>query len=437
MQKSRILLFSVVLVALLAFSWLSVLGSQSDAARQIELIAKAKEQIEDEVYVPAADKLLEAQSLYKDNQDEIESLLKTCYLGLNDNQYLSRYESLLDAQMGRRDPKVSSFIEAAEYYSEKGDDVALYRVLKQGIEKTGDTAIKELYEKYRYNYEYARGYFEDVGDFGGGTTIAVKLGDKWGVADRFGSLVLPCEFDKASNFRDGTALVKKDKLFYSVDRNSYRMALMKDEVTDFTAYNEKAVAFLTDKGWRYAGSTLKLNEKVFDEAGAFRDGMAPVKKDGKWHIVDRSLETAVKKEFDEVIRAELGYSTLDGYYFAREAGELNLYLNEEKKAGPFEDARPFEKGGLAAVKNDGKWGFVDKEGVVVIDYKFEDALSFGGTIAPVKVKDKWGFIDKKGNLVIASDFLAAKCCHNGIAPVLTEEGWTFIILKEYKEEAGL
>jgi len=56
--------------------------------------------------------------------------------------------------------------------------------------------------------------------------------------------------------------------------------------------------------------------------------------------------------------------------------------------------------GLAAVEKNGKWGFVDKEGVWVISPRFKSADAFKEGLAPAQVGDQWGYIDISGKWVI-------------------------------------
>ena len=54
--------------------------------------------------------------------------------------------------------------------------------------------------------------------------------------------------------------------------------------------------------------------------------------------------------------------------------------------------------GLAAVCDDGKWGFVNKDGKEVIPCIYDYASPFGeGDVAFVGKKDRYGLVDKKGN----------------------------------------
>ena len=72
-----------------------------------------------------------------------------------------------------------------------------------------------------------------------------------------------------------------------------------------------------------------------------------------------------------------------------------------------------------------------------IDYQFEDALSFGQHLAAVKINGKWGYVSLKGEIVIEPAYLDAGSFSEGSAPVRTETGWRFITLLEYEEGTGL
>ena len=55
--------------------------------------------------------------------------------------------------------------------------------------------------------------------------------------------------------------------------------------------------------------------------------------------------------------------------------------------------------GLSSFERDGKWGYMDTTGTVVIQPEWEEAGEFSGGYAGVKRGGKWGGIDKTGRLV--------------------------------------
>ena len=65
----------------------------------------------------------------------------------------------------------------------------------------------------------------------------------------------------------------------------------------------------------------------------------------------------------------------------------------------FEDAYPFREG-LAAVKRNGKWGYIDKYGTVKVQLKYDSATCFYEGLAQVTYNGSLFFIDKNGEIKI-------------------------------------
>jgi hypothetical protein len=88
--------------------------------------------------------------------------------------------------------------------------------------------------------------------------------------------------------------------------------------------------------------------------------------------------------------------------------ELNGYVDTDFNVViplRFEDARPFHNG-LAPVKEGGKWGFIDRQGRMVIEPQYDGFMAsepdyshqvFRGGFAAVRKGDKWGFITPSGD----------------------------------------
>lgn len=85
----------------------------------------------------------------------------------------------------------------------------------------------------------------------------------------------------------------------------------------------------------------------------------------------------------------------------------------------YEGAESFSEG-LAAVRLNGKWGFIDKEGKVVVPCKYDGAGSFSEGLAAVMLNDKWGFIDKTGKEVAACQYYDVSEFSEGLAAVVND-----------------
>lgn len=73
--------------------------------------------------------------------------------------------------------------------------------------------------------------------------------------------------------------------------------------------------------------------------------------------------------------------------------------------------------GLAAVKKDGKWGYIDTTGQVVVPVQYDDIASFREGLAKVKKDGKYGFVDKTGQVVIPLQYDYAWSFSEGLATV--------------------
>lgn len=62
---------------------------------------------------------------------------------------------------------------------------------------------------------------------------------------------------------------------------------------------------------------------------------------------------------------------------------------------PYDRVNSFSEG-LAPVKLKGKWGYIDRNGTLIIPAQYDDAGGFSEGLAPVKQKGKWGYIDRNG-----------------------------------------
>jgi WG containing repeat len=95
-------------------------------------------------------------------------------------------------------------------------------------------------------------------------------------------------------------------------------------------------------------------------------------------------------------------------------------------SGNFHAARIALKGGLQPRERSGNFGFVDASGKFKIPPTFEDAYPFSQGLAAVQKENKWGFINTKGDIVIRPRFKAAFYFQNGVGVVEDESGFAII-----------
>jgi hypothetical protein len=91
-----------------------------------------------------------------------------------------------------------------------------------------------------------------------------------------------------------------------------------------------------------------------------------------------------------------------------------------KEVGEREGIRYFQ------VEKDGKTGFRDLDGNIVIEPKFDMAEMFSEELSAVEVDKKWGYIDTTGNYVLQPKYEYAGSFHNGLAGFRANDKYGFI-----------
>src|SRR5215510_14776398 len=94
---------------------------------------------------------------------------------------------------------------------------------------------------------------------------------------------------------------------------------------------------------------------------------------------------------------------------------LLTMLNSESKAQDKHDR-------LYRIRVNDKYGFIDRQGRVVVPPTLADAAEFSEGLALVTKKDRVGFIDPQGNMVIEPVFTRAESFADGLALLLAAGG---------------
>ena len=129
--------------------------------------------------------------------------------------------------------------------------------------------------------------------------------------------------------------------------------------------------------------------------GSYHDDIEPIafKKNGKWALFDRTGKQLTNFLYDSI--CDFGYPSLNSYPL------------------------------FCQVIENGKHGYLNYKGEVVITPKYEKALSFHNNRAFVQINGKCGYIDNKGNVVIPCKYRwdGWSGFYDGIAWVLDNEGY--------------
>ena len=85
--------------------------------------------------------------------------------------------------------------------------------------------------------------------------------------------------------------------------------------------------------------------------------------------------------------------------------------------------------GLAVVTKDDKFGYVNKNGDLIIDYRFDDAQDFMHGRAIVEIDGEVGLIDPTGKFILEPNYLDIGSFSEGVFYVQMEEGYKYFNLE--------
>lgn len=233
--------------------------------------------------------------------------------------------------------------------------------------------------------------YEDIKPITGDNKYVVKENGKWKIVDKDSNTILENNFDTIEEINGDNVIIKKS--------NKYGVINIKSENVLNTEYDEVKFSFtdvfIAKKNGQY-GLIKKGNQTVLDfeyENISYveKADIIEATKDGiETDIIGNDLNVKLTGIISEI-------NTEKGYMKIRVNNEYKYYnLKFEEKSAY--DVLPTNT--LYLSKKDGKYGYVDKDGKVVVDYKYDDATeqnNFG--FAAVNKDGKWGSIDRNGNIV--------------------------------------
>lgn len=288
------------------------------------------------------------------------------------------------------------------------------------VDNSGNSIIDNLYtEITALTNKYEDGY------------IVKNEDGKYGIINYNKKQVLECKYDEIKNvYGSNMYVVKEAGKVKVIDSNgNTKLESGFDEIVSIDSSN-----IVIKRNSKY-GVVNSLGETKIEPTYEYLeytfDGNYIAKKDGKYGIVNLSNETKVDFSYVNMIymkdenfikaeREDFKTDLIDnnlsvkvtgtiseinsskGYIKVRENGEYNYYNFKLEKKNAVEI---FTSNTLFLAKKDGKYGYADKNGNVIIDYIYDDATEQNdyGYVA-VKSGGVWGALDQNGKNVISPSY---------------------------------
>ncbi|MEL7191073.1 MAG: WG repeat-containing protein [Bacteroidota bacterium] len=151
----------------------------------------------------------------------------------------------------------------------------------------------------------------------------------------------------------------------------------------------------------------------------FEGNLAKATKKGKWGVINRKGNEVVAPQYTEV-KIIQGKDSLTApliickrvaptYHFLDAKGNLK-FTYSLKGVGKYRE-------GMIPIRNEKGWGFMNKEGKVMVEPAYTRVGVFHGGLASVRTAKGWGYIRPDGNWGIKPQFLRTYDFEDGIALV--------------------
>jgi hypothetical protein len=148
-----------------------------------------------------------------------------------------------------------------------------------------------------------------------------------------------------------------------------------------------------------------------------------VKSGGKFGYIDTTGTTVISPQFDSAVDFSESLAVVftgPNCSFINRSGDVVITVGSfNDNAGSF-----FE--GLAWVRDNGRYGYMNRTGAWAIEPLYYGGRNFGEGLAAVKVEGKWGYIDTAGQMVISPQFDDARRFFEGRSKVMIGDKWGYI-----------
>ena len=415
-MKKMNLVIAVVVVAICLFGWFSVIGGETSKHNQYsDAIELADSWVEEGLYQRAILKYQEAIDQEADTAlyDKAIAAYQMRMAEVSDEVLKDTRAEYIDflEEAAKDYPAVEIYARMlGELLIEDEDYDDAYAVLRNAVDNgVASEAVLRMMRQARYAADFRGGTYTAILPLTGNTYSVMRTG-LWGSYSAKDGTVLGCEYIYASQSNpEGVQIVTNEKDSRLINGDGLVMGIFAEKVTDAGLFAEGLIPASCDGvTYDYYDEYARKQFGGYEMAGTFSNGVAAVKQNGLWFLIDGE-GNKISDAFDQIVLKN-DRSHISGKYFlaSQNSGTYTIFETKLKAQVSF-DAEAVDvltDDGLIAFCRGGKWGFVDLAGTVVIEPCYAQARSFSSGLAAVYT-DQWGFIDPTGTMVIEPQFTDA------------------------------
>lgn len=257
------------------------------------------------------------------------------------------------------------------------------------MDKKGKLVVKPSYRSANY--------------FSEGLAAVATAVRTWGFIDKTGKTVIPLRYSEVGSFHEELAAARTPGGWGFIDHQGKTVIRPNDAWREVSWFSEGTAAIKRDNKWGFIDKKgREIIAARFDQVSPFAEGLAAVKSGALWGYINKAGKWAIEPTLQWAGRfSESLAAVSQPYRYIEPSGNVAIDFaggRQPEGLGAFQ-------GGLAAVKIDGRWGFIDKSGTATISNQFESssAPSFAEGLAAITKDGKKCYINRRGDIVIETD----------------------------------
>ncbi len=410
-MKNYKFIVPIALVVLLLLGVYLLYDSRSKTEQRYQsYLAEAREYRRLGIMVDAEDYYQRAYKIHPSSALGLE--LAACY---DELYYPDKAASAGKHMIDDYPTEVSTYEFLIDHYYRQGSirDVYKYAQIyrKRGLHSD---QIEEILTAEQYTARRVSSYHNVTTFCAGACAVAKK--DYWGFVDETGNVIAALRYDNVGPYSDSGfagAKLARDKDAFFLDKNGNKRWVLEgiDQIDELGYVNSSNIVPLRsgDK-WAYYDMDGNRLFGDFDEVSAMNWGIAAVRTGDLWTLRDSTGTPLNQETYLGVALNENHIACWYDRFFVEQGDGWHLLDSKLNPIGTtvYNGARIFCDENGAAVRIGDLWGFINHDGSIMLEPKYEDARSFSNGLAAVEVNGLWGYIDTEGNMVIEPQFFDAR-----------------------------
>ena len=290
-----------------------------------------------------------------------------------------------------------------------------------GIMKNEEQLIPNEYQSIEYDE--------------GNKLFTIEKSKKFGIANLEGNIIVPTEYSQiditgiylyAKN-EQGVTVYNSDGTQANIDTNvailntsneKYKIRIDNTSGTKYGVINEDGeqvieekynyIEYLFDNFFIVSNEQAKLGVIDDDDNIKIEINNDSLQKIEGTNIIQASIKQEeitklYSKDMTEICNLKNAKVVVNDNYIKISNDEETRYFDKEGKE--LKNTEVYPNNNLFAKKENGKWGFSDKSGNIVVEAKYDKVTEFNEYgFAGVKLGDKWGVVNSKGEEILAPTY---------------------------------